>query len=76
MMKNFKQLLFAAAFVVAVSISASAQKDGEKKTPKKDGNPPVIVVVPKGDKPKGDKPKGDKKPQAINFNSRDKLYFF
>jgi len=74
-MKNFKQLLFAAAFVAAVSISASAQKEGDKKPPPKEGKPPVIVVVPK-EKPKEDKPKSDKKPQAIIFNGKVELAFF
>ena len=75
-MKNFKQLLFAAAFVAAVSVSASAQKEGDKKTPPpKEGKPPVIVVVPK-EKPKEDKPKSDKKPQAIIFNGKVELAFF
>lgn len=68
MMNNLKQLLFAVALIVGVSISASAQKEGDKKPPPKD-KPPVIVVEPK--KPKDDKPKDDnKKPTAMIFNSK------
>lgn len=66
-MKILKQLIFAVALIVCVSVSVSAQKD-EGKRPKK-GNPPIIVVGNDGKKPKEDKPKEDdrrKKPQ-INF---------
>jgi len=60
-MKTLKQILFAAAVMICFSITASAQKDGDKKTPPKDGKPPVIVVEPKDKKPKDEKPKDDKK---------------
>jgi hypothetical protein len=73
MMKTLKQLLFTAALIVAVSISALAQKDGDKKTPPKDKTP-VIPVTPK-EKPKEDKPKGDKKPGAIIFGNKDETSF-
>lgn len=71
MMKTLKQILFAMTILIGVSITAAAQKDGDKKPPPKQGNPPVIVVVPK-DKPKEEKPKDDKpkKPQAFMFNFR------
>ena len=70
MMKNLKQLLLAVAFIIGISISASAQEKGEKKPPKKDP-PPVIVVKPQ---PK-ETPKGEKKPQAAIFNSRFETNF-
>ncbi len=70
MMKNLKQLFLAVAFVVAVSMTASAQKEGDKQTPPKEGKPPVIVVAPEK-KPKDDKPKGDdKKPQFMMYKSK------
>ena len=65
MMKNLKQLLFAVALITGISISASAQKEGDKKPPPKE-KPPIIVVEPK--KPKDDKPKEDRKrPQAFTL---------
>lgn len=60
------------AIVISVSMTATAQKDGDKKPPPKPDRPPVVVVEPK--KPKEDKPKNDdkvKKPQAIIFDFRD-----
>ena len=69
-MKTLKQLLFAIAIVISVSMTASAQKDGDKKPPPKP-SPPIIVVEPK--KPKEDKPKNDdkrKKPEAFILNFR------
>ncbi|MCY7344773.1 MAG: hypothetical protein LH614_01015 [Pyrinomonadaceae bacterium] len=66
MIKNLKQIFLAIMFAAVVSVSASAQKDGEKKPPPKPP-PPVIIVTPK-EKPKEDKPKEDKKPQAMIFN--------
>ncbi len=72
-MKTLKQLLFAIAIVLGISMTASAQKGDDKKTPPKSGNPPVIVVVPK-DKPKEEKPKPDerrKKPEAFLFRFAD-----
>lgn len=69
-MKTLKQLLFAVAVVIGLTMSASAQKDGDKKTPPKEGKPPIVVVEPK--KPKDDKPKDDrKKPQAEIFYLRE-----
>jgi len=76
-MKTLKQLLFAVAVMICFSITASAQKEGDKKPPPKE-KPPVIVVEPKtpkpkDDKPKDDKPKDDKKkpPQAFIFYFRN-----
>ena len=60
-MKHLKQFTLAIAFVAALTVSASAQKDGDKKPPPKE-KPPVIV--PK-EKPKEDRPKEDKKPQMM-----------
>ncbi len=73
MINTLKQLLFAFALVVVVSITASAQKEGDKKPPPKK-DPPVIVVTPKNP-PKEDKPKSDKKPEAMIFNIKYKLSF-
>ena len=68
MMNNLKQLLFAVALIVGVSISASAQKEGDKKPPPK---PPPPIIEPKDKNPKDDKPKDDnKKPTAMIFNSK------
>ncbi|MGI8788206.1 MAG: hypothetical protein ACR2HG_10645 [Pyrinomonadaceae bacterium] len=62
-MRTLKQLLFAVAVMICFSMTASAQKDGDKKPPPKK-DPPIIVVEPK--KPKDDKPKDDKKkPEAF-----------
>ena len=73
MMKTLKQLLFAMVIVIGVSMTASAQKEGDKKPPPKQ-DPPVIVVRPKNhDKPKEEKPKTEdkrKKPEAFMFNFR------
>lgn len=70
-MNNLKQIFFVALLVIGVSITASAQKDGDKKPPPKGDKPPVIVVEPK--KPKDDKPKDGKKPQVVIFNSKYEL---
>lgn len=72
-MNNSKQLLFAVALVIGISITASAQKDGDKKPPPKE-KPPIIVVNP-DKKPKEDKPKGDKKPEAFIFGLRKETIF-
>ena len=72
-MKVLKQILFAIAVAICFSITASAQKQDDKKP--KNPDPPKIKVVPKeGDKPKGnDKPKDDKKkPQSAYLKSTDK----
>ncbi len=71
-MKTLKQLLFAVLIVVGFSMTALAQKDGDKKPPPKPGNPPVIVVEPK--KPREEKPKNEdkpKKPEAFMFSFKD-----
>ncbi len=73
MMNNLKQLFFAAALVIGISITASAQKEGDKKPPPKE-KPPIIVPNP-DKKPKEDKPKGDKKPQAFIFGFRNETIF-
>jgi len=63
-MKTLKQLLFTVAVMICFSMTASAQKEGDKKTPPKK-DPPIVIVKDK-DKPKEDKPKDDKKkPQAF-----------
>ncbi len=73
-MKTLKQLLFAIAVMTCFSMTASAQKDGDKKPPPKK-DPPVVVVKDK-DKPKDEKPKDEKKkPQAIIFYNRDEANF-
>ena len=55
-------------------MTASAQKEGDKKPPPKE-KPPVIVVEPKTPKPKDDKPKDDKKkPQAFIFYFRNEWF--
>ncbi len=69
-MKTLKQLLFAVAMMICFSMTASAQKEGDKKPPPKK-DPPVVIVKDK-DKPKEDKPKDDKKkPQAFIFYFRN-----
>jgi len=69
MMKNLKQLLLIIALVAGISISASAQKDGDKKPPPKEA-PPTIPVKPEK-KPKEEKPKdNDKKPQFMMYKSK------
>jgi len=70
-MKNLKQFLLAIAFTAAVSVSVSAQRDGDKKPPPKE-TPPVIVPKTKPN-PKEDKPKDGKKPQAMIFNEQYEL---
>lgn len=72
-MRILKQLLFTAIFVIGMSLTASAQKDGDKK-PLPKPSPPVIVVPPGKNPPKDDKPKGDdkrKKPEAFLFNFKE-----
>ncbi len=71
-MKTLKHLIFALAVMICFSMTASAQKEGDKKPPPKEGKPPVIVVEPKDKKPKDEKPKDDKKkPQAFIFYFRN-----
>lgn len=70
-MKVLKQFLFAAAVMICLSLTASAQKnqDDRKNTPPKDSKL-TIPVAPKDDKkPKGnDRPKDDrKKPESVFF---------
>lgn len=79
-MKLLKQILFAIAVAMCFSITASAQKQDDKKP--KDPKPPVIIVVPKGDeKPKGnEKPKDNdkpKKPQSayLKTTNNDEMIF-
>ncbi len=74
-MKTLKQLLFAVAVMICFSITASAQKEGDKKPPPKPKDPPVIVVEPKDKKPKDEKPKDDKKtPPASIFYFRNRAF--
>ena len=71
-MKTLKQILFAAAVMICFSMTASAQKEGDKKQPPPKDKPPIIVVEPKTPKPKDEKPKEDKKkPQAFMFYFRN-----
>jgi len=78
MMKNLKRLLFITALVAGISISAFAQKEGDKKPPPKE-KPPTIEIEPKKkpkeEKPKEEKPKDDKKPQAMVFKGKYELSF-
>jgi len=74
MIKYLKHSLFAVALVIGLTMSASAQKDGDKKTPPKEGKPPVIIVNPEK-RPKEDKPKDNKKPEAMIFGSRKDMSF-
>ena len=72
-MKTLKQLLFAIAIIIGISMTTSAQKEGEKKPPPPKPSPPVIVVPPRKNPPKEDKPKNDdkrKKPEAFILNFR------
>lgn len=66
-MKTLKHILFAAIVTICFSMTASAQKEGDKNNPPPKKDPPIVVVKDK-DKPKDDKPKDDKKkPQAVIF---------
>jgi len=69
-MKFLKQILLMAVVVFALSMTAMAQKDGDKDRPKKP-DPPKIEP-PDKDKPK-DRPKDDKdrpkKPQFVVYIS-------
>lgn len=76
-MNILKQLLFAAAVMICFSMTASAQKEGDKNNPPPKDKPPVVIVKDK-DKPKDDKdkPKDDrKKPQAVLLFFRDESNF-
>ena len=73
MMKKLKQLLLVTALVAGISVSASAQKEGDKKPPPKE--PPPNIPVKPDKKPKEDKPKGDKKPEAMILRSRNETAF-
>ncbi|MDQ6787945.1 MAG: hypothetical protein M3033_14155 [Acidobacteriota bacterium] len=76
-MRALKQLVLVAAFIFCISMSASAQNNDGKKTPPKDGQPPVVVVKGKDnrEKPKEDKNRGNdnrgKKPQAFLLKTDD-----
>lgn len=70
-MKIFKQILFAVALVVGLSVSAQAQQDGKKTPPKE--KPPVIVIKGKNDK---DKPKDDKpRDEKDNKEKKPEMFF-
>ncbi len=72
LMKNLKQILGAAAIIIGISMTASAQDNGKKVPPKP--SPPVIVVPPPKNPPKDEKPKSDdkrKKPDAYVFNIQE-----
>ncbi|MGI8467971.1 MAG: hypothetical protein ACR2N3_05915 [Pyrinomonadaceae bacterium] len=73
MIRILKQLLFITIIGICTSLSAFAQRDGDKKPPPKDP-PPVVVVKPKEpDKPKndnrGDNDKKPRKPQSSNLSA-------
>ena len=63
-MKTLTKLLFAAVVTVSFSLTAFAQKDGDKPPPKE--KPPVIIVQPKNPPP--EKPK---KPEAFALYFRE-----
>ena len=73
MIKHLKHTLFAVALIAGFSMTATAQKEGDKNPPPKP-KPPIIVVNP-DKKPKEDKPKDDKKPQAMIFGNKDETIF-
>ena len=63
-MNTLKKILLVVAVTICFSMTASAQRD-DRKTPPKEGKPPVIPVQPK---PTPDKPKDDRKrPGAVMF---------
>ena len=73
-MKVLKQILFAIAVMICFSITASAQRQDDKK-PKNPETPKIKVVPKEGEKPKGnEKPKGDekKKPESAYLKSINK----
>jgi hypothetical protein len=76
-MRTLKQLILAAAFIFCISMSASAQKNGNKKPPPKEGKPPVVVVKgDKGDKGDKERPKDEKNRGNDNRGKKPPAYFF
>ena len=55
MMKVLRQILLLTAITVAFSLTAMAQKQGDKKPPPKQDPPKIRVEDKKNDKPKEDK---------------------
>lgn len=58
-MKVLRQSILFAALVIGFALTASAQRQDDKKPPPKE-NRPTIPVKPKNDEKKPDKPKDDK----------------
>ena len=70
-MKFLKQLIYSSMLIVGLSLTASAQKDDQKKPPKE--NPPV--VTPK-DKPRDNRPprgNGDDKGKGGGKKAKSEL---
>ena len=69
MMKVLQKLLLLTAITVGFSLTAMAQRQGDKKPPPKDPNPPKIRVEDKKDKdkPKDDRKNNDKKKPGMAF---------
>lgn len=55
-MKILRNLAFTFVVVLGLSIAVSAQKNDQKKPPRKEGKPPV--VTPRDKKPPKENPKG------------------
>lgn len=68
-MKFLKQTLLIAIITICASFAVFAQqnKDDKKKTPPKDGTPPVGVFKPKKD----EKPKDEKRGEDRNNDNRE-----
>lgn len=68
MMKVLRKMIFLAAITVGFSLTATAQRQDDKKPPPKD--PPKIRV-----EDKKDKPKDDKRDDRRNDNRRPAMAF-
>lgn len=68
-MNILKNLIYTIIIIAGVSLSASAQKNNDKRVPPKEGNPPIVKPKEKDDKPK-EKPREDRdKPKKPNNES-------
>ena len=56
-MKRFSHILFTLAMIVGLAFSVSAQKDDQKRPPKK----PPVIDPPRDKPPRNNPPKGDDK---------------